>query len=162
MRPFRFFSFRLLLALLLFAGIGGIRNLSAEEEPIGVDVADAATYVTAAKVNLSVGTMRVVEGKLLGTYSINVPLMKSKFEKGRIILPLSQDLEAYMRKGGTVSGKGIAEEGSQRGDRKIDARFSPIESTTNGGRIRLTIDTGRRILVFDSTYRVNGQALPVM
>ena len=162
MRSFRLSFLRLSIATLLLAGIGGIQNLRAEEESIAVDVADAVTYVQVAKINLSVGTMTVDKGKLLGTYSINVPLLKSKSEKGRIILPLLKDLDAYVRNGGSISGEGIAEEGSQRGHRKIDVRFSPCDSATKGGRIQLTIDTGKRILEFESTYQLSGKGLLVM
>lgn len=159
---FRSFFLRVSVAALILTGIGGVQNLRAGKEPIVVDVADAVTYVKLAKVNLSVGTMTVVNGKLVGTYSIDVPLMKSKYEKGRIILPLSKDLEDLVRKGGSVTGKGVAEEGSQSGDRKIDARFGSYDSETKGGRILLTIDTGKRILEFDSTYHLSGKGLLVL
>jgi len=156
MRPARFPFSNLLIASLLFFASGTRQIIRAEEAPIAIKIADAATHVTAAQVNLSVENLKVVKGELVGNYSISVPLLKSKFEKGRIILPLSKELQAYIRNGGTVTGSGIAEEGSQTGSRKIDARFSAYDDDTNGGSLRLTIDTGERVMVFDSSYQVSG------
>jgi hypothetical protein len=131
------------------------------EEAFSVKVADAVTYVNVAKVNLTVGKMSFDGGKLLGTYAIQVPLMKSKGENGRIVLPLLQGVEDYARDGGSISGEGIVE-GKQDERRRIDVRFSPCDDETQEGRIDLTIDTGARILQFKSTYHLSREGLVVM
>jgi hypothetical protein len=149
------------ICFFLFTGFAVIPDLPADEESLSVNVEDAVTYVNLAKVNLSVGKMSFDEGKLLGTYSIEVPLMKSKSENGQIVLSLLQGVEVYARDGGSISGEGIVA-GEQDERRKIDVRFSPCNNETNEGRIDLTIDTGTRILEFKSTYRLSGEGLLVM
>jgi hypothetical protein len=161
MRPFLTASFRLSIASLLFTGITVQPTTAAEPDSSAVNVADSSTYVSIAKVNLSVGTMSVAEGDLVGTYSIDVPLRKSKSEDGQITLPLEQPLEHYLRDGGTLSGKGVSAMDSEDGNRRIEARFSPYDAKSQTGRIHLTIETSLRTLEFDSTYTLSGAEQPV-
>jgi hypothetical protein len=154
--------FRCLCVLaLLVLGTFALPKLWAGDESVNVDVSDSTTYVNLAKVNLSVGTMSFDDGKLLGTYSIQVPMLKSKSETGRIVLSLLQGVDVYARDGGSISGEGIVE-GNQGERRKIDVHFSPCDSETKEGRIDLKIDTGARILEFKSTYQLSGEGLLVM
>ncbi len=152
MRPNRSFSARLTLAVLLFAGACFDQSLRAESDSVTVKVADTSTYVQIAKVDLTVDTMSVADGNLVGTYSIDVPLMKSKSEEGQITLPLSQDLRTYLETGGTISGQGVSTKNIEDRNRKIAAKFSPYDSESKTGRIHLTIETSLRVLEFDSTY----------
>lgn len=160
MRPFRSPLFPTFLAALFLANPGSVQILRAESDEISVKVADTATYVKVAKVDLTVDTMTVHDGNLIGTYSIDVPLMKSKSEKGQITLPLSQNLMTYLENGGTISGKGVSEKEIEDKDRKIEARFSPYDSGAKEGRIHLTIETSLRILEFDSTYTLTSESSP--
>lgn len=161
MLSIRFPIRRIAAWILLVTGMGGIQNLPAEEGTVSVEVEDTVTYVRLAKVNLTVGKMTQTKGNLLGTYSINVPILKSQCETGRIVLPLLKDVSDYAQSGGSLSGKGTAE-GKKDASRKIEARFGPYNHEAKEGHIQLTIDTGERILEFKSTYHLSRGGLIVM
>lgn len=137
----------------LVAGVAIAPMVGAEESELSIDVADSSTYVNLARVDLEVGEMSFVDGKLVGNYAIDVPLLSSKSERGRIILSLLEEVEIYARDGGTIVGEGIAE-GKDEKPRKITVAFSPWDSETEKGGIQLKIDTGERILEFESTYHL--------
>lgn len=152
--------FRRSLPLILVAGIIGHPTLRAEPNAIEVKVADTSTYVQIAKVDLTVKPMSVADGNLVGTHSIDVPLMKSKSEDGQITLPLSQDLRTYLENGGTISGQGVTTKNIEDRTRKIAAKFSPYDPKAREGHIHLTIETSLRVLEFDSTYTLTGTNAP--
>ncbi len=158
MLPILSFVPRVAASLLFLLGICGLQNLSADEGAISVKVADAVTYVNMAKVNLSVGTMTPSNGKLLGTYTINVPMAKSQAETGQIVLPLQKGVDEYTLNGGSISGKCTAE-GKEQPHRTVEARFGAYDRGTKQGTLELTINTGVRILEFKSTYHLTGDGL---
>ncbi|MGC1480423.1 MAG: hypothetical protein WA771_07960 [Chthoniobacterales bacterium] len=138
-------------------GLSALAGRTAHAAPdaiSAVEVADTSTRVQVAKVSLSVGTMTARDGNLVGTYSITVPLMESKSETGQIVLPLTKNLASYVQDGGSLTGTGVSAKDSEDGNRKIEARFSPVDPATNQGRINLQIQTSQRTLEFDSTYRI--------
>ncbi len=153
-------SLRVSLVVTFIAGWTALPTQADESDRLVVQVADTATYVSIAKINLSVGAMSVEEGDLVGTYSIDVPLQKSKSEDGQITLPLRQPLATYLRDGGTLSGKGLSTKVIEDNQRKIKARFSDYDPQSKIGKIHLTIETSLRTMEFDSTYTVSGQDSP--
>jgi len=157
MQQSRVASFRVSLAALVLSGFCGQLMLHAEEGATSVAVADTSTFVNIAKVYLSVGSMTVDDGQLVGSYSIDVPLRKSKSEKGSIKLALKKDIGSYLSEGGTISGEGQSDKKIEDNKRRIDARFSPFDPAKNSGRIELTIETSQRVLKFESTYTLSGE-----
>ncbi|MEM8953380.1 MAG: hypothetical protein AAGD22_04430 [Verrucomicrobiota bacterium] len=147
--------------MILAAGLLWFSTAYGEESEVIIDVADASTHVNLARVNLKVGKMSFVDGKLVGNYAIDVPLMSSKSERGRIILPLIESVGVYAREGGTIKGEGIAE-GKDEKPRQISVVFSPCDNEMQEGGIQLKIDTGARILEFESTYQLSGEDLLVL
>jgi hypothetical protein len=114
-------------------------------------IEDAKSRVSIASVNLSVGDLSEVNGQLVGDYTIEVPLMQSKNDRGRIILPLSTSIAELGRTGGTLIGQSISHK-ENTSPNKIVCQVIPQKDQT----ILLAITTDQRTIKFTSRYKVIG------
>lgn len=128
-------------------------------EPVKIRVEDTGARIWIAEVKLSIGDLVLEEGEaklLAGDYAIEVPMRSSKNESGRMELPLEDSLAIYMREGGTLVGRGFSDQRPEA-RRDIVCRIIPDADRWGTGAIELEIDTGERIMSFDTTYRVVGE-----
>lgn len=126
---------------------------SSPKEPSRVMIGDARTRVFLFSVYLTVGEVVEQDKQLHGGYRIRVPSSSSDNEEGKVILELENSLQEIMTTGGTVKGKGISTN-SKHPERIIVCEFTPDTSKENNGKVRMTVDTGERVLRFNSTYEV--------
>jgi hypothetical protein len=116
------------------------------------------------QVDLDVGDLVLKEGCFQGTYRVNVDaskvpapfrfLAESKNEVGQITLPCVTSFSELMIGGGTLTGHGYCKEKEM--SRIIICEVFPHENSDHSGTIKLTIDTGSRVMDFVSQYVVNG------
>lgn len=110
---------------------------------------DAKTRVSIASVKLSVSDLKPEDGNLVGEYTIEVPLMSSKNDKGRIVLPLSENMDHLGANGGVLTGQAISyQEGKKPNE--IVCEIRPHEDQ----KILLDITTPERVLKFTSRYLI--------
>lgn len=123
-------------------------------EDLVFEIEDTKTRVGIASVQLVVGTLKSEGGNLVGEYSIVVPLMSSKNDKGRIVLPLHDKTVSILgKKGGTLRGQAISyTEGTP--PNSIVCQVLPLKNKT----ILLAITTSDRTLEFKSRYTVSETA----
>lgn len=89
------------------------------------------------------------DGNLVGEYTIQVPLMSSKNDKGKIVLPLDCSMDELGAKGGTLRGKAISyKEGTT--PNLIVCEIIPDKDQ----KILLEITTDDRTLKFKSKYSI--------
>lgn len=112
-------------------------------------IEDSRSRVSLASVLLSVSDLTPEDGYLVGEYSIEVPLMQSKNDRGQIILPLDINMEALGRDGGTLRGQAI----SFKEDTKPNAIVCQILPDTEQS-IHLDISTEDRTIHFRSRYTI--------
>ncbi len=118
-------------------------------EDLVFQIEDAKCHVGIASVKLSVSELKPENGCLVGEYTIVVPLMQSKNDKGRIVLPLDRTVSELGEQGGTLSGQAIShKEGTN--PNHIVCRILPEKDQT----ILLAITTDNRTLNFESRYSV--------
>ena len=142
------------LSLLLLAQLPlGAKQKESPLDPAWQDLAfsieDSRAFVGIAPVYLSVSKLRPVDGNLVGTYSISVPLMTSKNDRGKIILPLKAKVSELGEKGGVLKGKAHSE--SEEGTvNDIVCVIIPEKDQA----IKLAITTDKRTVKFKSRYTV--------
>jgi hypothetical protein len=142
------FAFLLLLQAPAFA-----KQLPAPVDPawekLAFSIEDSRTFVGIAPVYLSVSELKPEGGNLVGTYKIDVPLMTSKNDHGKIILPLKAKVSDLGEKGGVLKGKAHseAEEGTVN---DIVCVIIPEKDQA----IQLAITTDKRTVKFTSRYTV--------
>lgn len=127
------------------------------EAPLVVAVNDASTWVSIAKVYLSIGSLYLdaKENALLGRYEIDVPVKRSKSEGGNIRIAFETSCEEVFSKGGTLVGRGTSDLPNQP-LRSIVCKVQPA-TEENGrlvGKIALKVTMGKRTLDFESTYTI--------
>lgn len=110
---------------------------------------DAKTRVSIASVKLSVSDLKREEGNLVGEYTIVVPLMTSKNDKGKIVLPLDRDMHVIGAEGGVLKGQAISYKDGTTPN-LIVCQILPAE----GQKILLDITTDDRTLHFKSSYSI--------
>lgn len=145
--------FCLLSALFLLASE---HNLKADENTVITSwdgsvfrINDTKTRVSIASVLLFVSDLKPENGSLVGEYSIVVPLMKSKNDTGKIVLPLSLSMNAIGAEGGVLRGKAISyQEGKT--PNPIICEIIPEQNQ----KILLNIKTSDRTLKFASRYSI--------
>lgn len=123
---------------------------------VEVVIEPTSTTVFIASVSLRIEGLRLHGDRLVGRYSIRVPLRPSKNESGQIILPLTRPWDDTIR-GGLL--EGLARADHIRHPRKILCEVFPA-AETDRGRIRLAIDTGDHVLNFSSNYRLLALPMP--
>jgi hypothetical protein len=112
-------------------------------------IEDSKSRVSIASVKLSVSDLTPEDGNLVGEYSIVVPLMKSKNDKGTIILPLNQTIDDLGVTGGVLRGQVISyKEGTNAN--QIICEIIPEKDQ----KILLEITTDNRTLEFKSRYTI--------
>ncbi|MGJ8649172.1 MAG: hypothetical protein ACSHX4_02320 [Opitutaceae bacterium] len=113
------------------------------------EIEDSKCRVGIASVKLSVSALVPENGNLVGEYSIVVPLMKSKNDKGRIVLPLDSNVNDLGNNGGVLRGKAISYKDGKTPN-NIICEVLPLKNKT----ILLEITTDDRTLEFKSSYTV--------
>jgi len=112
-------------------------------------ITDTKTRVSLASVLLSVSDLKPENGNLVGEYTIDVPLMKSKNDKGKIVLPLNRSMHDIGAKGGILKGEAISyKEGKT--PNLIVCKIIPKDDQ----RVLLDITTDDRTLKFKSKYTI--------
>ena len=137
------------LEIAKIAEIAEIANMAEGFENAVFRIEDAKSRVSIASVKLSVGDLAAVDGQLVGDYSIRVPLMESKNDHGRIVLPLHVSIAELGEKGGTLTGQSISHK-KDTTPNKIVCQVIPQKDQT----ILLAITTDRRTIEFTSRYEV--------
>ena len=112
-------------------------------------IEDAKSRVSFASVKLSVSDLKPEDGNLVGKYTIEVPLMKSKGDHGKIILPLDINMDNLDVTGGTLRGEAISFK-ENKNPNSIVCRIFPGE----GRSIELDITTDDRTIQFESRYTI--------
>ncbi|PXA05481.1 hypothetical protein DDZ13_01020 [Coraliomargarita sinensis] len=142
------------LACLLLSQV----SLSAKQKEAATDPAwdglafsieDSRCFVGLAPVYLSVSKLKPKDGNLVGTYTINVPLMTSKNDKGKIVLPLKSKVSVLGAKGGVLKGKAHSET-EEGAINDIVCVIRPEKDQA----IELAITTEHRTVNFKSRYTV--------
>ena len=118
-------------------------------EDLAFRIEDSKTRVGIASVNLSVSELKPINGELIGYYEIEVPLMSSKNDSGRIVLPLDQSVKDLGKKGGVLKGTAYSEKNKDQLN-KIVCEIKPLDKKA----IFLAITTPDRTLHFESKYTV--------
>lgn len=131
-----------------------VLTVNAVEEPASWEgtvfrVKDAKTRVSIASVQLTVSDLKQENGNLVGEYTIQVPLMSSKNDKGRIILPLDTSMVEIGAKGGVLTGQAISYH-DEKTPNQIICEIRPQEDQ----KILLDITTSERVLKFTSSYLI--------
>jgi hypothetical protein len=124
-------------------------NLAEGYENAVFRIDDSKSRVSIASVQLSVGDLTAVDGQLVGDYNIQVPLMQSKNDHGRIVLPLHMSLAELGKKGGTLTGQSISHKANTTPN-KIVCQVIPQKDQA----IRLAITTDNRTIQFTSRYQI--------
>lgn len=124
-----------------------------DEDTMQLRIADASTWVSIAQVNLKITDLALKEGRLTGKYDMKVPLFSSNNEDGQIQLSFAQKIVELREHGGVMEGFGI------KGDktaarREVSCEIIPSDENKDCGKIVLKIDTGERVLTFNTTYAV--------
>ena len=128
-------------------------------------VKESALFTTVeAKVNLQVGALTLQDGKFSGGYQIvveteDMPMIfrsiaRSKNESGMISLPSAKSIDEITTSGGTtLKGFGYCKEKDAK--RGIICEVIPnAKDTSAGGIVKLRIDSGARIMHFETAYSV--------
>ena len=147
-RPYRLLTSLCLLTMsTLFATSASMESASWEGSVFRIN--DAKTRVSIASVRLSVSDLKPIDGKLIGEYTIEVPMMKSKNDKGKIVLSLDSSMQAIGADGGALRGQAISyKEGKT--PNQIVCKILPQEDR----KILLDITTDDRTLKFQSRYSI--------
>lgn len=118
------------------------------------EIEDTKCRIGIASVKLSVSTLKPEGGNLVGEYSIQVPMMSSQNDKGRIVLPLNDTTVGTLgEQGGVLKGQAISyKEGTA--PNSIRCEVLPLDNKT----ILLAIKTNKRTLKFKSSYTVSETA----
>ena len=112
-------------------------------------ISDAKTRISIASVMLSVSDLKSEDGNLVGEYTIVVPLMTSKNDKGKIVLPLDRDMHAIGAEGGVLTGQAISYKDGTKPN-IIVCEIFPKEDQ----KILLDITTDNRTIRFKSRYSI--------
>lgn len=112
-------------------------------------IEDSRCFVGIAPVYLFVSELKPEGGKLVGTYKIEVPLMTSKNDHGKIVLPLTMTVKELGKKGGVLRGKAISRKKEESAS-LIICEILPDKDQA----IKLAITTDHRTVKFKSRYTV--------
>ena len=116
---------------------------AATEAPIRVE--PCKTRIGIARVHLMLSDLRLSGDRLLGDYRIKIPLAPVLNDRGTIEIGLDRPLSQIIASRGTVAG---------RGHSLLDGRTHPVVCEFgSAGDVKITIDTGDRILAFKTRYQ---------
>ena len=120
-------------------------------EGLAFKIEDTKCRVGIASVKLSVSQLTPKNGNLVGEYTIEVPLMQSKNDKGRIVLPLNDTTIGELgENGGVLKGKAISYKDGTTPNH-IRCEVLPLKNKS----ILLAITTHDRTLEFKSNYAIS-------
>lgn len=141
-----------LLALLLASAAIHANAEEKNADELAFRIENSKCYVGVAQVRLSVGTLTQIDGKLVGDYEIEVPLKKSKNDRGRIELDIDQCFIQIGEKGGTLRGFAFSEKAGNENKPPsvVVCKIGPLTDKL----IELAITTTRRTLNFHSSYKL--------
>ncbi|WP_269524087.1 hypothetical protein [Coraliomargarita parva] len=120
-----------------------------EWDELAFNIEDSKSRVGIAPIYLSVSRLTPESGNLVGTYSIEVPIMNSKNDFGKIVLPLDVTVAELGKNGGVLRGNAYSEK-KDKPPNKIVCRILPH----NNQQILLAITTADRTLNFESRYTI--------
>lgn len=141
-------------ALISHASTLDLKNDPSKRNDYSLNIDDSKCRIGIALVRLSVGELTSESGNLVGDYTIVVPLMKSKNDKGRIIIPLNDEtIRSLSKNGGTLNGKAISNK-EGKDPNKIICEVLPRKNNT----VLLKITTEDRTLEFKSNFSVSDNA----
>lgn len=118
-------------------------------ESCSFKIEDSKCRIGIASVKLSVSELKSIDGNLVATYAINVPLRKSSNDTGQIVLPINISIEELERNGGVLKGHAYSDKKKEEAN-SIICEIGPL--STKG--IALEITTSKRTLNFESQYTV--------
>jgi hypothetical protein len=123
--------------------------VASEWESFAFRIEDSRSFVGIAPVYLSVSKLEPKDGKLVGTYSIRVPLRSSKNDKGIIVLPLDVRVSDLGAKGGVLRGKAHSQT-----DEGVVSDIVCVILPEKDQAIKLAITTKKRTINFESRYSI--------
>jgi hypothetical protein len=112
-------------------------------------IEDAKSRVSIASIKLSVSDLKPEGDNLVGEYTIEVPLLQSKNDRGKIVLPLNLSMVELGANGGVLHGQAISYQGGKTPN-LIICEVLPKK----GQKILLEITTDDRTLEFTSRYSI--------
>lgn len=118
-------------------------------DSMAFNIEDSRAFVGVAPVYLSVSELKPEDGNLVGTYTIKVPLMSSKDDHGKIILPLDVSVSELGANGGVLRGEAISKK-DEKSPSLIVCQVLPKKDQA----ILLAITTDDRTIKFKSRYTV--------
>ena len=118
-------------------------------ESLAFRIEDTSSFVGLVPVYLTVSELKSEDGYHVGTYTINVPLMTSKNDQGKIELPLKASIEELGDNGGVLTGKAYSAKDKSKIN-KIVCEVIPKKKQM----IKLAITTSDRTIKFKSHYTV--------
>jgi len=140
----------------LIGGANSVDNTGSVSQLQGdsFNIDDTKCRVGIASVKLSIGELISEDGNLVGEYTIVVPLIGSKNDRGRIVLPLNGNTVSEIgANGGTFKGKAFSyKEGKTPNN--IVCHVLPLKDQ----KILLRITTDDRTLNFESNYSISETA----
>lgn len=145
-------AFLFCMVQVLFAAEDSAKAVDAVDpawDTLSFRIEDSRSFVGIAPVYLSVSELKPEDGYLVGTYRIEVPLKKSKNDRGLIRLPLDATVGDLGAQGGVLRGKAHSES-SEGVVNSIVCEIIPAEDQT----IKLAITTEHRTINFKSRYTV--------
>ncbi|MGZ0656893.1 hypothetical protein ACWPKS_14900 [Coraliomargarita sp. W4R72] len=112
-------------------------------------IEDTKSRVSIASVKLSVSDLKPEGSNLVGEYTIQIPLMSSKNDHGKIVLPLNFSMDELGANGGVLRGQAISyKEGTT--PNAIVCEIIPNKDQ----KILLEITTDDRTIAFKSRYSI--------
>ena len=149
----RFFRIYICALLLLAQATAWPFQREASADPawdsMAFSIEDSRSFVGIAPVYLSVSELKPKNGQLVGTYTIKVPLMRSKNDHGNIVLPLEMTVSDLGKQGGVLKGKAISKK-KNKSTNLIVCEILPKKDRA----IMLAITTDDRTIKFKSRYTV--------
>lgn len=109
----------------------------------GIRIDPAKTWVGPARVHLMVTEVALADGELEGAYSIRVPFLPGKNDRGTLQLRSARPLDEIQRLGGTLDGTARSVSGETR---EVVCDVRP------DGTMRIDIAMERRTVSFKTRY----------
>ena len=107
-------------------------------EDLAVKIEDSQCFVGIAAVKLVVSELKIMDGKLVATYSIAVPLRKSNNDTGLIVLPINTTIDVLSTSGGVLEGTARSDKSGSTPN-KVICQVLPREN--QGILLEITTDT---------------------
>lgn len=141
-----------------------------QKKPVrAIYIANTTTQVTDSSfltgsitvdVELRIGKLEKQENAIIGHYEVRVDmsdipaalrvLAGSKNEEGTISLPTEETFNELLTEGGKLEGVGYCPDKGE--SRKIVCTILPLPKNAKSGSVKMMIDSGKRVMHFDSRY----------